>query len=194
MIGHSWYPGMNEPSTQIFRCDYFTSSSFDQRRSSQEDSTVTLDDNVFISHGRNVGSSCGATTKHDWDLGDSSAWHLCHVVENSTEVAFCREDITLSGQVGSSWVDKVKTRQIILCCYLLCPQMFSDSNWVVCSSLDWRVVGHYHAKPALNESDSSYYTSWVDFFLAVEFVSCEGREFQERWSRIKQFLYSFPDD
>ena len=70
--------------------------------STEEDSSISFDDDVLVSHGGHVGSSSCAATKNHRNLRDVEGRHIGHVVENPTEVAFSWEDIALARQVGPS--------------------------------------------------------------------------------------------
>ena len=151
----------------------------------QEDCPISFYNDVFISHCWNISSSGSATTQHDWHLGNASAWHLSHIVENSTEVTLCWKHFALAWQVSSSRIDEIEARELVLCCNFLSPEMFADSNGVVRSSFNCRIVCNNHAKTSFNDSDSSYYSSRVYLFFAIKLVSSQRRKFKEWWSWIK---------
>ena len=194
LIRYSWYSGMDSSSTQLFSWHDLSCCSFDQRRTCQENGTIPFHDDVFICHGRDIGSSSCATSKHDGDLRNSFTGHLCHVVENSTKMTLSWEHFALSRQVSSSWVDQIEARQLVFGCDLLSPEMFADCDRVVCSSLYWRIVGNDHAESSLDKAYTSDDASWVDLFLSIELISCKRGKLKERGSRIQQFFYSFPDN
>jgi hypothetical protein len=55
------------------------------------------------------------------------------------------EDISLLGQVSSTAINEVDSRQSVLLGNLLGTKVLLDSNWVVSSSLDCGVVGNDNA-------------------------------------------------
>lgn len=103
-------------------------------RSSQENSSVFLDNDILISHGRDVGSTSRAASQHQRYLGNSLGWHLSHIVKDSSEMSLSWENIALPGKVGSSWINKVEAGKFVFHGNLLGSEMFLDSDGVISSS------------------------------------------------------------
>ena len=125
---------VNCSTSQLFWSNNFACRCFDQWRPSQENCTISFHNDVLICHSRDIGSSCCATSQNKWYLWDSLRRHLGHVIENSSEVAFCGENITLPWKVGSSRINQVEARKFVFDCNFLSPQMFFYSYWIISST------------------------------------------------------------
>lgn len=103
-------------------------------RSAQEDSAISFHNDVLVGHSGYIGTTGGAATQNEGDLGNTSWGKLCHVVEDPTEMSLGGEYIALSWQIGSSWVYQVETWEFVFQGDLLSPEMFFDCYRIVRSA------------------------------------------------------------
>ena len=107
---------------------------------------------------------------------------------------FSWKNITLPGQISSSWIHQVETRKFVLSCYLLGPQMFSYSYGVVRSPFNWRIIGHNHTKSAFDQTYPSNNSSRINLFLPIQLISSQRWKLKKRWPWIQQLLNPLPDN
>lgn len=65
----------------------------------------------------------------------------------------------LQWQKSSSRVDQVNTRQAVLNCYFLCPQLLLHCDWIRCATFHCGIVGNKHTPQAIDPADA-----WMDTF------------------------------
>lgn len=64
MIRHPRNLGMHSPSAKLLASNNLSSGRLHKWRASQEDSAITLDNDVLIGHGWHVGATSSTTAKH----------------------------------------------------------------------------------------------------------------------------------
>lgn len=89
-----------------------TSRSLDEWWASKKNVALLGDDDGFVGHGWDIGTTCRAGSHHDGDLWDALAGHARLVEEDAPEVLFVWKDVGLAGEVGSAGVDEVDTTEI----------------------------------------------------------------------------------
>ena len=145
---------MQSTAAELFSCDDFTGCGLHQRRAAQEDCALFVDDDRFVSHRRNVGTT-GGTGAHDGgQLRNAGSGQGRLVVEDAAEVLTVREDIVLVGQVGAAGVHQVDAGKLVFARNFLGAQVLLDGHRVVGSALDRGVVGDDHAGAAGNHADA----------------------------------------
>ena len=148
VVGHAGAAGVDVGAAQFFRRDFFAGRRLDERRTTEEDRTLTLDNDDLVAHGRHVGPARRAASHHGGDLGDALRAHPGLVVEDAPEVFAVGEDLVLQRQERATRVDEVDAGQMILLRYLLRPQVLLDRHRIVGAALHGRVVGdHHHLAP-----------------------------------------------
>mmetsp|Transcript_6142 Transcript_6142/g.9004 ORF Transcript_6142/g.9004 Transcript_6142/m.9004 type:complete len:211 (+) Transcript_6142:631-1263(+) len=95
MIRHARLFAVHIGTTQIFRCDNFTSRSLDQRRTTEEYRSITVHYDSLIGHGWHVGSTSRTGATHHGYLGDAAAGHVGLVEEDATEVLLVGKHLIL---------------------------------------------------------------------------------------------------
>lgn len=176
-------------AAQFLRGDNLACGGLHERRTSEEDGALVLDDDGLVAHRRHIGAS-GRTGAHDDRyLGYTHRTHPGLVVEYPTEVLLIREDIRLVRQVGSARVDEVDARELVLLRDRLRAEMLLDGDRVVCSSLDGAVVGDDHAGDALDGSDARDDPSGRYVLAGIHLVACQRGELQERCPGVDQGGY-----
>ena len=156
-----------------------------QRRSSQEDGALVAHDHCFVAHRGNVGSAGGARTKHRGDLGDPGRAHGGLVVEDAPEMIAVGKDLVLPRQECSTGIHQVNTGQPILRRNLLGPEVFFDRDRVVGAAFDRGVVGHDHAFPSGNPTDSGN-DPRRRAFVVVHTVGGQRSDLQQWAARVEQ--------
>ena len=144
MVSNARRTRMHIRATECFRTDHFANRRFYQRRTAEENRSLILDDDRFVGHCRDVGTTRGARTHHTGDLRNSSRRHVCLIVENATEVFAIGEYVVLVGKVCSTRIDKVDAWQAVLPCNFLCAQVFLHGHRKVCATFHSRIVGDDH--------------------------------------------------
>ena len=86
---------MHISSTEFFGGHCFSSGCFHKRRAAQENRSLILHDDGFVTHGGNISSSRGTRTQHGGNLVDALRRHDGLVVEDSSEVIAVWEDFRL---------------------------------------------------------------------------------------------------
>ena len=143
---------MKRSPAQFFCGDDFTCGGFHQGRSAQEDGSLFVDDDGFVSHGGHV-CTTGGTRSHDrGELWDPSCRHGGLVVEDAAKVFTVGEHVVLIGQVRSPGVHEVDAWEFVFTCDFLCAQVFFDGHGVVRTAFDRGVVGHDHADTPVDQS------------------------------------------
>jgi len=87
------------------------------------------------------------------------------VVEDFAEVILVGENVVLFWQEGTSRINQVDTRKIILKSDFLRSNVLLHRDWVVCSALVSVVVGDDHAPPAVHHSHAGKDISTWDFIV-----------------------------
>ena len=72
MVSNSGNPAVNFSTTKFFGSYRLSGCSFNKRRSAQKNSSLIFDDHIFVTHRRNVCSSCCAGAHYDCNLRNTS--------------------------------------------------------------------------------------------------------------------------
>lgn len=147
---------------------------------------LLLYDNGLVGHGGNVSASSCAGTHDNGDLWNAGAGHASLIVEDAAKMVPIWEDISLVGEVGTTAVDHVDTRKVVLLSNCLSSEMLLDGDGVVCSALDCAVVGDNDAGDALDNAYTGDDTSSWDVGLWVKFVASQWTKLEEGGSRINE--------
>lgn len=139
MVSDSWNFWMDNTSSKVFSCYNLTRCCFDQWWPSKKNSSIPLNDNVLIGHCWHICSSSCTASQYQRNLRDSLWGKLGHVVENSPEMPFSRENIALPWKIGSSRVNQIKAWQFVLQGDLLSPEVLLYSNGIVGSTKLWSI-------------------------------------------------------
>uniref|UniRef100_A0A1B0CDN5 Uncharacterized protein n=1 Tax=Lutzomyia longipalpis TaxID=7200 RepID=A0A1B0CDN5_LUTLO len=99
---------------------------------------------------------------------------------------FVGKNIRLSWKISSTGINKINTRKSILLSNLLGTQVFLDCHWVVRTPFYGGIIGHNHAFPPLNPSNSRHNTPTIDNFLLIQLMPSQGAQFQERGTLVQQ--------
>ncbi len=125
-----------------------------QRRSTEEDRALLLDDDALVRHRRHVGATGRAGPHHGRELGDAFCGEVRLVEEDPAEVLLVGEDVVLHRQERAPGVDEVDARQLVGAGDLLRAQVLLDGDRVVGAALHGRVVGDDDALAALDAPDA----------------------------------------
>src|SRR5215211_1831494 len=98
MVGDTRAAGVDLGAAEFLRGHFFAGCGFDKGRTTEEDRTRPLDYDDLVAHGRDVSSSCRATSHHRGDLGYAFRAHPRLVVEDASEVFPIGEDFILQRQ------------------------------------------------------------------------------------------------
>ncbi len=185
VIGDAGQAGMHIGAAERFGVDFFTGGGLDQRRPTEKDGALFLDDHGLVAHRRHVGAAGGARAHDHGDLGNVLRRKPSLVVEDAAEVFLVRKHFVLQRQESAAGIDQVDARQAILQRDFLRPQMLLDRHRVIGAALDRRVVGHDHALHALDAPDAGDHAGGRRL-VVVQPVGGHGRDFQERASGVEQ--------
>ncbi len=144
MIGDAGLPGMHFGSAKFLRRHDLSGRGLDQRRTSQKDRAVSLDDDALVGHRRNVGAARRARAHHRRDLRDARGRHRRLVVEDASEVLAVRKDAVLLREEGAARVDQIDARKAVLQGDLLRAQVLLHRDRVVGPAFDGGVVHDDH--------------------------------------------------
>src|SRR5215217_5609325 len=98
MVSDTRAAGVDLGARHMLRTHFFVGCGFDKGRTTEEDRTRRLDYDDLVAHGREVRSSCRATSHHRGDLGYAFRAHLRLIVEDASEVFPIGEDFILQRQ------------------------------------------------------------------------------------------------
>src|SRR5215472_5168880 len=190
MIGDARYTTMHIGTTQVFCTNLFSRRGLNQWRTGQENSAIATHNHTFVTHSRNIGTSCGTGTHDDGDLRYALAGHTRLVVEDASKVLAVRKDFGLQGEKCSTGINQVDTGQVVLFGDLLGSQMLFNSHRIVSAAFDGCIISNNDAFLALDEPDPCYDASrWC--LVIVHIPRCQWAEFQEGSIRITEQLDAF---
>ena len=155
VVSHSRLVSVEMSATEFFVGDNFACSGLNQRGSTKEDCTLSLNDDDLIRHGRDVGTTSRAGTHYHCNLRDTFGRHSRLIVENLAKMIFVGEDIILLGQEGTSRIYQVNAGQVVLFGNLLRPNVLLHSDRIVSTTLESEVIGNDHALSTVHISDAS---------------------------------------
>ena len=154
VVGDAGRAAVQRAAAEVLGRDDLTGSRLHQRRATEEDGALVLDDDGLVGHGRDVGAACGAAAEHGGDLGDALSAHRRLVEEDAAEVLAVGEHLVLRGQEGAARVDEVDAGQAVVQRHLLRPQVLLHRHRVVRAALDGRVVGDDDALASRDAADA----------------------------------------
>lgn len=186
VVGHTRDRGVHLSSSEVLSRDNLTSGGLDKRRTSKENVATALDNDRLVRHGRHVSTASGTGTENQRKLGNLGRGHAGLLEEDSSKMVVRGEDISLVGKVGSSRVDEVQTRQLVLHGDFLGSEMLSHGDGEVGASLDGGVVGDDHASDAIDLTETGDDSTRRDLVLAVHVMASEQRELDKRGTRINE--------
>lgn len=164
---------------------------FDQWWARQENRALLLDDDIFITHRRNIRPARRARTHHRRDLRNATARQIRRVVENSAEVVTVRKDIRLVEQHRPARINEVDTRQVVVGGDLLGAEMLLHRHRVIRATRNSRVIGHHETLPAFHQPNACNDTRCGDLAL-VHVMRSQRRDLQKRRARIEQLINTLP--
>lgn len=178
VVRYAGHGGVEGSAAEVFGGDFLACSGFDERRASEENRSLVLDDDGLVAHSGDVGASGGAGA-HDYrDLGNTLRAHSGLVEEDPAKVLLIREDVRLVRQVRAAGVHQVYTRELVLLRDCLGAEVFLHRDGVVGSALDGAVVRDDHTVDALDRPDSRDDSSSGNVFT-VDVMAGERGELEE---------------
>src|SRR5262245_35440522 len=103
------------------------------------------------------------------------------------------EHIRLKREERSAGIHEVKTRQAVLHCNFLRPQVLLHCDWEICTALHRSVICNKDGLMTLNHADARNETgAWR--LIVVHAVSRDRAEFEERCVRVQYPIDSFTDE
>ncbi len=191
MVGDPGGFAVQQPAAEVLRRDDLPGRGPHQWRTTQEDRPLVPDDDGLVAHRRDVGATGRARAEDRGDLRDTGRRHRRLVVEDPPEVLAVGEHLVLQREERPPGVDEVDTRQPVVQCHLLRPQVLFDGDGVVGAALDRRVVRHHHALTPGHPSDTGD-DPRARCLVAVHAVGGQRREFQERAAAVEQGVDPVP--
>src|SRR5215813_7914990 len=184
---------MHIGASQLLSRDLLSSRRPHQRRPGQENRALVAHDNRLIAHCGNVRATGRAGTQNGSDLINALAGHSSLVIEDPPEMIAIREHLGLKRKEGSSGIDQVKTRQMVLHCNFLRPQLLFHGDRKVSAALDGRIIGNDDRLMTMNHADTSNETgAWS--LIVVHARGSESAEFKERCVRIQYGIDSLANE
>lgn len=154
MIGNAGQACVHVAAAEIFGRDHLSCRRFDQRRTSEKDRSLLLDDDGFIRHGRHIGAARRAGTHDDGDLRNAGRRHIGLIIEDTAEVIAIRKDLVLVRQVCAAGIDKIDAREIVFRRDLLRTKMLLHRDRIVGAAFDRGIVADDHAVTAGDTADT----------------------------------------
>jgi len=191
MVSDTRLLAVESSTAELFSSDDVSSGGLDERRTAQEDGTGLLNNDGFVGHAGDVGTTSGARAHDDSDLGNALSRHVGLVVEDATEVKLVGEDISLAFEVSTSGVDEVDAGEVVLFSDLLGAEVLLDCDGVVGASLHGGVVGDDHATNTVDTANTSDDTTTSRGLVAVELVTSERRKLHEGCVGVDKVLNTF---
>ena len=174
---------MHVTTAQCLGIDHFASGRLDQRRSPKKNCPLVFDDDRLVAHRRYVCTAGSAGPENGRYLWNALGRKTGLVVENSAEMLAIGEDFVLHRQEGTTRIDQVNARQVILFSNFLGAQVFLDGKRVIGTALDGRIIGDNHAIDVADLPDARYEAcGW--HFVVIETVSRELSDLEERRATI----------
>ena len=93
---------MQVGTAQVLCADFLTNGSLDQRRATQKDGALLLDNDALVGHGRHVRTACRAGTHDGRDLRNAFRRHVGLVEEDTTEMLAVGKHVSLARQIRTS--------------------------------------------------------------------------------------------
>lgn len=140
---------------------------------------MVLDDDGLVAHSGNIRSSGGAGAHNNGNLRNTQGTHASLVKEDAAKVFLVWKDVCLVREIRAARIDEVEAGEFVLLSNCLCAEMLLDRDWVIGTSFDSAIISHNHTGDPFDCSDPCDDTPCGDV-VGVDFVACEGREFQER--------------
>ena len=184
MIDHAGQPGMDLAAAQILGGNLLAGRGFDERRPGEEDRTLVANDDRFVRHCWNIGPASGATSHDNCNLANALRAHVRLIEEDAAEMLAVGKDLVLARQIGPAAVDEVDTRQFVLECDLLRPQVFLDRQRIIGTTLHGRVVRNDNAQFSSDLANSGNHSGCRNVII-VNAVSRQLPNLKERRSRIE---------
>ena len=188
VIGHTGQAGVHVAAAEVLGADHLAGGGLHQRRTTEKNSALVLDDDGLVTHGGHIGAACGARPHHHRHLRDAQRRHIGLVVEDAPEVVAVGEDLILIGQVGTTGIDQVQTRQPVLLRHFLGPQVLLNRHGVVGAALHCGVVAHDHAVDPADAADTGNQAS-ARRVAVVHTQGRQRRQLEKRGAGVKQHLH-----
>ena len=102
-----------------------------------------------------------------------------------------RKHLVLSWQEGTARIHEIDTRQVILSCDLLCPEMLLDGQRIVSAALYRGIVGNDHAFNAVHPADTAYDPGCGNLVI-VDPPRRQLADLEERRTLIEEHAYAVP--
>ena len=180
---------MDIAPAQIFSSHDLPGSGLDQRWSPKKNRALMHDDDGFITHRRDIRPASGAGPHNHSDLRNAFGRHGCLIIKNPTKMIPIRKHFILIRQVGTTGIDQIQARQIVLISNFLRAQMFFNRDRIIGAALDGRVITHDDTFLTRHPSDTRNNTggrrSSHAMLILIHVVGGELREFKKRCSRVK---------
>src|SRR5262249_23242875 len=146
-----------------------------QRRPAKKDCALIAHNDRLIAHGRHVSSTRRTRTQNSSDLINTFTRHASLVVKDAPEMVAIGEHIRLKREERSAGIHEVKTRQAVLHCNFLRPQVLLHCDWEICTALHRSVICNKDGLMTLNHADARNETgAWR--LIVVHAVSRERAE------------------
>ncbi len=181
-------PGMHLGAAQLLGRHHFAGGRLHQRRASQEDRALALDDDRLIGHRRHVRAARGARAHHAGDLRNAGGRHVGDVVEDPAEVLAVGKHVVLLGKEAAARIDQIDAGQAVLRRDLLRAQMLLHRHRVIGAALDGGVVGDDDAFAPRDPADPADHRGGVHV-AAVHAPGGELADLEERRARIEQLVH-----